>query len=447
MSLNPSTSSVPAPLPVVQRVRAGTHHGDDANPNNPHDLDGDTAMELLMRHSSPFTIRDGAVVSPLTERTSSPSFFTTTRPRSNPRTRTTTRYISPLQGDAFRIVEEQPTHGNITIRPSAGRAVGTSLRPRTAAVPSVSPTVDNLSTVHPCTCILTVPRRVSQGGVIAEERPTGGKNYKQGPSHRKVRRWNNDNFVNLAAEINSGNKGGRAAQALLLGQANAAHYHSITNIHDHQSHAMRRLQEDQSLKIVREQFFDGELHAGVVTVPPPIRLQIVATTPEEMLLRIEPRVRRVVIKACENSMPASSVVDHVERFLVRAHRGKNPEVVDDTWWQGILLEPPSVTIRQPESVYVTRFVFDGDSPNGGFHRLLMHGLSQFHGLKASSSTTIVTVHGKTAEARLLVAVGTVSHALRKVKLVEHIMRRMDVRDGGNSVGIFKPNNVENALQV
>lgn len=96
----------------------------------------DDQMELLMRHSSPFTTREGAVTSPLTERNISPSLA---RPRSNPRNRTPMRYTSPLHSEAFRIPEEDPPmgRGGITIRPMAGRAVGTSTRAR-AAFQSVS---------------------------------------------------------------------------------------------------------------------------------------------------------------------------------------------------------------------------------------------------------------------------------------------------------------------
>lgn len=349
-------------------------------------------MALLLRHSSPI-VRD--VPSPLTERTSSPSQL---RPRSNPRNRTPMRYTSPLHG--AWIPEERPV-GGITIRPTAGRAVGTVLAAGTAFRPTAL--------------------------AIAEgRRALATKSRKQGPSHRKVRRWNNDNFVNLAAEINSGNKGGRAAQALLVGQAHAEQFRSICDPEDHRSKAMTRLREDQTLRDVRDKFFEGEL-----TVHPkchemqhgaPQRLE--ATTPEQMLLRIEARLRRVVIKACENSVPASNVVSQVEAFLLRAHRGK--KVANDTdWWKDLFMEAPSITHRQRDNTYFTRYLFAGDSPNGGFHRLLLHGLCQFHGLKASSSTMEVAIDDTKPplQARVLVATGTIAEATKKVRMVDHIMQR------------------------
>ena len=65
------------------------------------------------------------------------------------------------------------------------------------------------------------------------------KSQKQGPSHRKIRMWNNENFGSLASELASG-RGHKAAQALLLGQADAAKYRSIYNPDDHRSEAVSR---------------------------------------------------------------------------------------------------------------------------------------------------------------------------------------------------------------
>jgi hypothetical protein len=99
-------------------------------------------LDLLMRHSSPFTARggeSGAVISStasstLTERTTSPSLLL--RPRSNPRTRTPMRYAAVMGGTGDDDgTAPRPGGGiaagtRITIRPNAGRAVGTTLRSR-----------------------------------------------------------------------------------------------------------------------------------------------------------------------------------------------------------------------------------------------------------------------------------------------------------------------------
>lgn len=115
-------------------------HNDDGNAMIPRPEaanDEDNQMELLMRHSSPFT-RDGEVASPAAaERNGSPSPLRLNRPRSNPRNRTPMRYASPLHDDSLRrrIPEDRPAaRYDITIRPTAGRAVGTAIAAGRSAV-------------------------------------------------------------------------------------------------------------------------------------------------------------------------------------------------------------------------------------------------------------------------------------------------------------------------
>ena len=347
---------------------------------------------------------------------------------------------------------------------------------------------------------------------IVEDRPhslmTTKKSNKQGPSHRKVRRWNNENFVHLAAELyknnnnnNNGSRGGTgkaAAHALLKGHAHAAQYRSIKgddveegNYPPHaKSNIMTRLLRDDQGRFtttLRDELFDDEVPSTWTTTNTDLpRRRItrasatMSLTPEDMLLRIEPRLRNVVLRACENSMPASLVVNRVEAFLLRTHQlsiptaaaadsatmnlsteattpratqaaqgtsakiGSDDDKEENDWWCDILLEAPTIThlaLEDHVSTMTTttsnlttttiRFLFDGHSPNGGFHRLLMHGLCQFHGLKASSTTMNVTTrHGTSVEARLLVATGTVTETLKHVKMVDYIMLRKEFRDGG-----------------
>jgi hypothetical protein len=125
------------------------------------------------------------------------------RPRSNPRVRTPMRYESPLESDAFRIINqsvlyEEPTGSRITIRPSAGSAVGSMARR---------------------------PANFESGDVKR-------KSAKQGPSQRKIRRWRNENFVGLAAELAS-SRGTMAADVLLQAHRDAHLYRSIYDPKDH----------------------------------------------------------------------------------------------------------------------------------------------------------------------------------------------------------------------
>lgn len=72
-----------------------------------------------------------------------------------------------------------------------------------------------------------------------QERPrTPAKSRKQGPSHRKIRRWNNDHFESLASEMTR--SGYVTAAEVLLRAKEEAHLHrSIYDPSDHQSKQMR----------------------------------------------------------------------------------------------------------------------------------------------------------------------------------------------------------------
>jgi len=136
------------------------------------------------------------------------------RPRSNPRSRTPMRYESPLEADAFRLgstsssgppeegedaQQQQPVSHRITIRSTlAGSAVGTVAR-------------------------------------IREQRPVtpNRKSHKQGPSHRKIRRWNNDKFSGLAAELKASSSSSTAADVLLLAQSEAHLYRAVYDPKEH----------------------------------------------------------------------------------------------------------------------------------------------------------------------------------------------------------------------
>lgn len=277
-------------------------------------------------------------------------------------------------------------------------------------------------------CLPSFPQKYAREGGSSRPQPVVIKSRKQGPSHRKIRRWNNSNFVNLAAEVGSG----KAGQALLQGQAEAAQYQQITDPSEHTSKAMERLWKEEGLQSLREGFFAGDVHAKPAPTPVSRKKETPANqhyyTPDEMLLRIEGRLRKVVIKACENSFPASQVIHKLETFVKAAHRGKstNPAKLnlEETWWKDLLLEPPSVTHRKKDDAWITRFLFDGEMANAGFHRLLLHGLCQFHGLRAISNSMEVTLgtgnDQRVVQARLLTAVGQISEDYKNVKLVDSV---------------------------
>jgi hypothetical protein len=180
-----------------------------------------------------------------------------------------------------------------------------------------------------------------------------------------------------------------------------------------------RFMEDDKLHDLRDKFFAGELQE-LPTRPRDHKLvSSKPLTPEDMMNRIDGRLRRVVVKACTNSFPASQVVDNLETFLVRAYAGKKDKLPRETW-NDMLLEPPTVSERKRDDMVICKFLFDAESSAGGFYRLLLHGLCQFHGLQATSSTVDVMIENH-KQARILTATGTLSGP--KVRLVEQVMKR------------------------
>ena len=182
-----------------------------------------------------------------------------------------------------------------------------------------------------------------------------------------------------------------------------------------------RFMEDNKLHGLRDKFFAGELQEQP-TRPRDHRLvSSKPLTPEDMMNRIDDRLRRVVVKACTNSFPASQVVDNLETFLVRSYAGKKDKLPRETW-NDVLLEPPTMTERKHDDMVIYKFLFDAESSAGGFYRLLLHGLCQFHGLQATSSTVDVMIDNH-KEARILKAAGTLSGP--NVRLVEQVMKRKE----------------------
>ena len=74
--------------------------------------------------------------------------------------------------------------------------------------------------------------------VQIEETPTNRravtpKSSKQGPSHRKIRRWDNDSMVGIVSEIaKASSRGPAVAEVYLKAQADAPMYRSIVMPHD-----------------------------------------------------------------------------------------------------------------------------------------------------------------------------------------------------------------------
>jgi hypothetical protein len=190
--------------------------------------------------------------------------------------------------------------------------------------------------------------------------------------------------------------------------------------------------EDDTLKDVRERFFEGE---GPVNAPVSRtnRSHRKILTPDDMMCRIDPRLRQVVVKACANSYPASKVVGKFEDFIVASFAademfedfvvtsadGTKGIQLPEDWWSGLLLDHPTITKDDSpsEERTIANFFFDAESSTGGFHRLLLHAVAQFHGLKAVSKITRIGA----SKARTLVVSGSMDKV--KFRLLDYLAEK------------------------
>jgi hypothetical protein len=182
------------------------------------------------------------------------------RPRSNPRSRTPMRYESPLDPDEFRRESLEPEESSappanegrrITIRPLAGSAVGTAPVHRVSVGSFLFLLSMHFSFLYVSMCLsvcillivffTSVPLFFDYRK-INEERPRSTvRSRKQGPSCRKIRRWNNEKFSSLAAEIKASSAGGgAAAEAILRAQDEAHLYRAVYDPKDHRSETLSR---------------------------------------------------------------------------------------------------------------------------------------------------------------------------------------------------------------
>lgn len=144
--------------------------------------------------------------------------------------------------------------------------------------------------------------------------------------------------------------------------------------------------------------------------------------------RIDPRLRRVVVKAVSNSYPAARVLERFEALLLRIFAraavveedaaGPTRDSDDSAAWGDLLLAAPTVELL--ENHVVAHFYFDPDSPTGGFHRLLLHACAQFHGLESLSRTSSAMINEATVNAKALTAKGCIDkvHKHRLLDVIE-----------------------------
>ena len=207
--------------------------------------------------------------------------------------------------------------------------------------------------------------------------------------------------------------------------------------------------QGDAFKESREKFFDGAGPRPALLLNQPRRpKEFKHWTAGERMNLIDPRLRSVVVRACRNSYAASKVVELLEDCVVSTFRGDEDWILipttasssdDDNknkmWWQGLLLQSPMVTksidedAREQEGVllrtrYQVQFLFDAETPTGGFHRLLLQAICQFHGLRTASRMVhgTPTVDGTSiSQARVLTATGCLKHErAQNIRLLNHL---------------------------
>jgi hypothetical protein len=226
----------------------------------------------------------------------------------------------------------------------------------------------------------------------------------------------------LAAEIATSTGSTHVANVLLQAKEHAHLYRAIVQPDNKSSELLTRFMTDRHYQTVREQFFEGQ-GPSMVPTRTTVRSSTSSTTIEDRLKRIDNRLRAVVCKACHNSDATCEIVHLLEDMVIRIHQHKerpyklaqSRAIQGEDWWKPLrLLQEPVIT-RKASQRTMTHFHFDAEVPSGGFYRLLLHAICQFHGLSAVSQTVndsdmcaarVLTVQGRT--------LGKVTHRLAEI---------------------------------
>ena len=215
----------------------------------------------------------------------------------------------------------------------------------------------------------------------------------------------------------------------------------------------------------RENFFEGAGPLPSCSLLNPPRRHTSTTKQLEYLTaaarmnRIDPRLQSVVVRACRNSFAAAKVVERLEDYVAStfqrehsdwiliptppASNNRSNEEEQGLWWKGLLLQSPTVSKNKNNHTntmdddsseeggtvhvkgnYTVQFLFDADSSTGGFHRLLLQAICQFHGLNTVSRNLhdAPLLDGTIcSQARVLMATGLVQEeGAQQMRLLQHL---------------------------
>jgi Tfp pilus assembly major pilin PilA len=272
------------------------------------------------------------------------------RPRSNPRNRTPMRQESPVV--------------STTIRIGAGSTRGTI----------VTPSMTSAAIHH---------TRFS----LSQEEESKQKSSKQGPSHRKIRRWNNDRHVGIASEITNP----KFKEASIRNEAMEA---VMLELPIEYRNSFTKLSTKQ-----KEQFLNNP---SVLSTSKSSKKETSdKTTSNQMWNRIHPRLKTFLLRACKTTANKNLIsafecilIHYISQYLMPSHEhySEQLKVKNEFSFQEsqeilsqILMQPPLITTVNDhhEKVYV-RFLFE-KSQKGAYHRMFLHSVCQFHGWNATST--------------------------------------------------------------
>jgi hypothetical protein len=388
------------------------------------------------------------------------------RPRSNPRNRTPMRNSTPVLGPVNRATianDELILNNNDLDRPASNPRSGSNSRRDNH---TTSPSTRNPQS-QPPTRIVGLGANLAVGTYLRSttlsalhehkrererEREPGYKNpnlqlsNKQGPGHRKVRRWNNDKFIGIASDISQANpqrgmqianiyaeaemdkgrfadpiapRDNRTIFSTLVSAGNGSGSASGNGSghededDDNDNIACTNL-DRKRLEEIRDRFVDGEVgRNNGITKGAQERMkkrqeELFQDGNRMMRVNVNVRLMNVVVRACKSSGFTRNVVDAFERLLVTnmsgsggggcdqmtSHTHDSDEIETDVdIWTQIMVQKPFITrktsmgLDNTGSGVIARMLFHEDESKGAFNRLLLHAVCQFHGLETCSTTT------------------------------------------------------------
>jgi hypothetical protein len=259
-------------------------------------------------------------------------------------------------------------------------------------------------------------------------RPQRQPSNKQLPSHRKIRRWNNDRFIGTHSGTNNS-----AVHAALVTEGEDEWYQEywMPNYPREYRSEFAKLVNDDSSKgvVVRERFLKGEVgstgrgvHSNTNKMSRQFQGLSKTDVGNQLYRKLSPRIRSILSRCCDrtdmlkaddatNSTMAIRAINAFEAYItscilqskksVIPSAGFPPLLSDEVYqiFDEIFCASPDMVLKKNKrkSTHGTavvpsiHFYFADESNsdtkrNGAFYRILLYAVCNFHGLVASSST-------------------------------------------------------------